>query len=182
MDAGPHMLTQKPGSVYQIAYIVQDLEESAIQWAESTGAGPFVVFEHFQFIDPLHDGRSVDLDVNIALGFSAGLCVELIQQLDERPSIYHDWRIEKGYGLHHVAVLATDYQATVSSKNDSGAPTVFSAAFGDGTRLAYLDTRESLGCYLEIVELTQFVQGALTAMRTDHENWDGADVLRPFVV
>ena len=174
------MLTQRPGSVYQIAYIVQDLEESANQWAKSTGAGPFVVFEHFQFINPLHNGRSVDLDVSIALGFSAGLCIELIQQLDERPSIYHDWRIEQGYGLHHVAVLATDYQAMVSAKNDSGIATVFSAAFGDGTRLAYLDTRENLGCYLEIVELTDFVRGALTTMRADHESWDGTDVLRPF--
>ena len=174
------MLTQKPGSVYQIAYIVEDLEESANHWAQSTGAGPFVLFDHFQFIDPLHNGRSVDLNVSIALGFSAGLCVELIKQHDERPSIYHDWRVEKGYGLHHVATLATDYQAVVSSKNDSGIPTAFSAAVGEGPRLAYLDTRQSLGCDLGIVELTDFVRGALTAMRADHENWDGADVLRPF--
>lgn len=174
------MLTQTPGSVYQIAYIVEDLEESANHWAKSTGAGPFVLFNNFQFIEPLHHGRSVDLNVSIALGFSVGLCVELIKQHDERPSIYHDWRVEKGYGLHHVAMLATDYQVVVSSKNDSGIATVFSAAFGEGTRLAYLDTRESLGCYLEIVELTDFVQGALTAMRADHENWDGADALRPF--
>jgi len=174
------MLTQSPGSIYQIAYIVEDLEESAKQWAESTGAGPFVAFEHFQFIDPLHNGRSVDLDVSIALGFSAGLCVELIKQHDERPSIYHDWRVKKGYGLHHVAMLATDYEAVISSKNDSGISTVFSAAFGEGTRLAYLDTRQNLGCYLEIVELTDFVQGALTSMRADHNNWDGADVLRTF--
>jgi hypothetical protein len=174
------MLTQKPGSVYQIAYIVEDLEESANQWAKMTGAGPFFLFDHFQFINPLHNGRSVDLDVSIALGFSAGLCVELIKQHDERPSIYYDWWVEKGYGLHHVAMLAADYPAVISSRNASGIPTAFSAAFGEGTRLAYLDTRQSLGCYLEIIELTEFVKGALASIRVDHENWDGADVLRPF--
>lgn len=176
------MLTQQPGSVYQIAYIVPSLEAAARQWSELTGAGPFVVFEHFQFIEPVYRGVPTDLDVSIALGFTAGLCLELIEQHDERPSIYHDWRMEHGYGLHHVAMLVEDFPAALKTHEERGAPAVFRAAFGDGTRLAYLDSRRAMNCYLELVEFTDFVQNALTGMRHDHDSWDGSDLLRPFAI
>ena len=176
------MLTQLPGSVYQIAYVVPSLEAAARQWSKLTGAGPFVVFDHFPFIDPIYQGRPTDLDVSIALGFSAGLCLEFIEQHDERSSIYHDWRTERGYGLHHVAMLVDDFPATLKAQEDRGAPPVFSAAFGDGTRMAYLDSRHAMSCYLELVEFTDFVRDALTGMRHDHDTWDGTDLLRPFAL
>ena len=174
------MLTQLPGSVYQLAYIVPDLEAAAEKWARLTGAGPFMAFEHFEFIDPLWNGQPAEVDISIALGFSGGLNIELIQQHDERPSIYHDWRIERGYGMHHVAILAEDFPAAMAQWQRNGAERVFSAAFGDGTRLAYLDTRQGLDCYLEIVEFSDFTRAALTGMREAHEDWDGHDVLRSF--
>lgn len=174
------MLTQLPGSVYQIAYLVSDLESAAGQWARLTGAGPFMLFSHFEFIDPVYNGQPTSVDVSVALGFSAGLCIELIQQHDERPSIYHDWRLARGYGLHHMAMLSADYPGDIDHWAGVGAPAVFTAGFGDGTRLAYLDTRDALGCYLELVEFSDFVRGALTGLRDAHAGWDGQDVLRPF--
>lgn len=174
------MLTQPPGSVYQVAYLVEDLQTAAEQWASLTGAGPFMAFPHFQFNEPMYKGEPAAVDISIALGFSAGLCVELILQHDERPSIYNDWRMQKGYGLHHMAVLSEDYPGDIERWAAKGAPAVFTAGFGENTRLAYLDTRNALGCYLEVVEFTDFVRGALTGLRDAHAGWDGEDVLRAF--
>ena len=174
------MSIQPPGNVYQIAYVVSNLHESALQWAKITGAGPFSLFENFEFIEPEHNGQATELAVSIALGFSGGLCVEIIEQHDERPSIYRDWVAAKGYGLHHVAILEPDFPQAIAAYQEKGASCVFRAGFGDGTRLAYLDTRDTLGCYLEIVEFSDFVRDALGAMREAHESWDGQDPLRPF--
>ena len=174
------MQIQAPGNVYQIAYVVSNLHESALQWAKITGAGPFFLFENFEFIEPEHNGQATELAVSIALGFSGGLCLEIIEQHDDRPSIYRDWVAAKGYGLHHVAILEPDFQQAVTTYQEKGASCVFRAGFGDGTRLAYLDTRATLGCYLEIVEFSDFVRDALGAMREAHESWDGQDPLRPF--
>ena len=174
------MRLQMPGSVYQVACVVPDIEAAARQWAQLAGAGPFMLFPHFEFIDPHSEGRPAGLDVSVALGFSDGLCMELIQQHDERPSIYHDWRIERGYGLHHVALLSDDFTADVERREADGARAVFTAGFGDGTRLAYLDTREALDCYLEIVEFSDFVRAALGVIRDAHDDWDGRDVVREF--
>jgi len=171
---------QLPGNVYQIAYVVSNLHDAAGQWANITGAGPFFLFENFEFIEPEHNGQATELAVSIALGFSGGLCVEIIEQHDERPSIYRDWVAAKGYGLHHVAILESKFSQAIAAYQEKGAPCVFRAGFGDGTRLAYLDTRDTLGCYLEIVEFSDFVRDALDAMREAHESWDGQDPLRPF--
>ena len=174
------MSIQPPGNIYQIAYVVSNLHDAVDQWAGITGAGPFFLFENFEFIEPEHNGQATELAVSIALGFSGGLCVEIIEQHDDRPSIYSDWVETKGYGLHHVAILEAAFPEAIMAYQKKGAPCVFRAGFGDGTRLAYLDTRDSLGCYLEIVEFSDFVRDALGALREAHESWDGQDPLRPF--
>jgi hypothetical protein len=79
-----------------------------------------------------------------------------------------------------MAILSADYPGDIDHWAGVGAPAVFTAGFGDGTRLAYLDTRDALGCYLEVVEFSDFVRAALNAMRQAHDDWDGKDVLRPF--
>ena len=169
-----------PSSIYQIAYLVENIEDAAHQWARLTGAGPFVLFDPFEFIEPRYKGRACEMNLGIALGFSGGLCIELIAQHDDQPSIYSDWQREKGLGLHHVAMLADDFPATLREQAAKGVDPLFTGGFGENTHLAYLDTRNSLGCYLEIVEHTDFVRGALAAMRLEHESWDGKNTLRPF--
>ena len=169
-----------PSSIYQVAYVVESLEDSARHWASSTGAGPFLLFDPFEFVAPVYKGKPCDVNMGIALGFSGGLCVELIVQHDDGPSIYSDWQRERGFGLHHVAMLADDFATTMSAHAENGLKSIFSGGFGENTHLAYLDTRDSLGCFLEVVEHTDFVRGALSALRQDHESWDGTDVLRPF--
>ena len=167
-------------SIYQIAYLVENIETAAHHWARTTGAGPFVLFDPFAFINPVYKGEPCDVNMGIALGYSGDLCVELIVQHDDRPSIYSDWLRAHGYGVHHVAMLADDFPTTLRDYEEQDVRPIFNGAFGEDTHLAYLDTRASLGCFLEIVEHTEFVRGALAAMRADHENWDGSDVLRPF--
>jgi hypothetical protein len=84
------MLTQKPGPVYQIAYVVENLSEAMDNWLNQTSAGPFFLFEHFEFVEPVYRGVSTVLDISIALGYSGELCIELIEQHDERPSVYQE--------------------------------------------------------------------------------------------
>jgi hypothetical protein len=174
------MSIQPPGNVYQAAYVVSNLHDAVRHWAGLIGAGPFFLFENFHFIEPEYNGQATELAVSIALGFSGGLCIEIIEQHDNRPSIYSDWVATKGHGLHHVAILEPNFPKAFTAYQKKGAPCVFRASFGDGTRFAYLDTRDTLGCYLEIVEFSDFVRDALGTMREAHESWDGQDPLRPF--
>ncbi len=182
MDSAPPspIISPQEQGIYQLAYLVEDLEQSAQHWAEMTGAGPFILFDPFEFIDPIYKGSPCAINVGIALGFSGELCIELISQHDSRPSIYSDWRREKGYGLHHVAILAEDFARTMAGYAEQDLQPLFTGGFGADTHLAYLDTRASMGCFLEIVEHTDFVRTALEGMQASHRSWDGRDVLRSF--
>ncbi len=66
------------GPIYQIAHVVFDLDAAVERWVRASGAGPFFVARHFEMTDPQLYGAPASCDVSIALGFSQGLCVELI--------------------------------------------------------------------------------------------------------
>ncbi len=172
------MSTQNPGKIYQIAYVVEDLSKALNDWLKLTSAGPFFLFEHFEFVDPVYRGEPTDVDISIALGYSGGLCIELIQQHDERPSVYQEEIVRKGYGQHHVAVLEPQVEQRIKKYAAQGSPCLFRGAFAMGAQVAYLDTRATLGCMLELVESNDITRAVLKDMQQAHEEWDGHDPVR----
>jgi len=172
------MMTQKPGPVYQLAYVVEDLSKAMDNWLSLTNTGPFFLFEHFEFVAPVYRGEATDLDISIALGYSDSLCIELIQQHDERPSVYQEEIERKGYGQHHIAILEPEVEQRVSQYENRGSPCLFRGAFAMGAKVAYLDTRPSLGCMLELVELNDVTRAVLKDLQQAHTQWDGRDPIR----
>jgi len=172
------MLTQKPDAIYQVAYVVENLSEAINNWASQTSTGPFFLFEHFEFVEPVYRGEPIDLDISIALGYSGALCIELIQQHDERPSVYQEEIERKGYGQHHIAVLEPQVEERISHYENAGNPCLFRGAFAMGARVAYLDTRATLGCMLELVEDNDVTRSVLKDLQQAHLDWDGHDPIR----
>jgi len=172
------MLTQSPGTIYQLAYIVENLSEALDHWLKLTSSGPFFVFEHFEFVNPVYKGQPTELDISIALGFAGGLCIELIQQHDSRPSVYQQEIERRGYGQHHVAVLEPRIEDRIHQYKDEGVTCLFRGAFAMGAEVAYLDTRATLGCMLELVEFNDVTRAVLEDMQSAHAEWDGSDPIR----
>lgn len=169
----------KIGAVYQICFVVPDLQAAIAEWAEKRGAGPFFLFEHFSFIDPDYRGDAIAPDVSLALGYSGDLNIELIQQHDQTPSVYREKIDQTGYGLHHFARLTSDIDHSIAESEVQGAPCVFTAKFEPNTRLAYCDARATLGCFTEFIEFNEAVEGLLTHMHEAAQNWDGKDAVHP---
>jgi hypothetical protein len=172
------MLIQNPGAVYQVAYVVEDLSEALNNWLKQTPAGPFFLFEHFEFVNPVYRGEPATIDISIALGFTGGLCIELIQQHDDRPSVYQEEIDRRGYGQHHIAVLEPDVEDRIRQYEDKGSPCLFRGAFAMGAEVAYIDTRATLGCMLELVEFNDVIRAVLEDMQQAHTDWNGLDSVR----
>ena len=169
-----------PGPIYQMAYVVPDIRAAVDHWARTTGAGPFFLFENFQFIDPVYLGRPGAPTASLALGYSGDLNIELIEQHDAAPSVYRELIDSDAYGFHHVARLTRDIDGSIAAAEAEGAPCVFRATFEPATRLAYCDTRARLGCYMEFVEYTEAAEAILAQLRQAARDWDGHDPLRRF--
>lgn len=166
------------GPVYQLAYLVDDLEAGCAAWHRLCGAGPFFVMPHFAFLDPVYRGRPSGPDISIALGYSDGVMLELIVDHGAVPSVFSDAPKAAGGGprFHHVACLTDDFDAVLRAHDP-----VFTARFPGDARACFLDTRATTGGFTEVIEATPGLIGMQHAMRAATAAWDGtSDLLRSF--
>jgi catechol 2,3-dioxygenase-like lactoylglutathione lyase family enzyme len=167
------MNSQKPavGRLYHTGYVVGDVHAAVRHWVEVAGVGPFVLFENFEFVNPVYRDALGGPRVTLAFGAVGDHCIELIQPLDEAPSIY----TELPGALHHVGLLVPDLESGVRRYTDAGVTCAFRAAFPFGGGCAYLDTRATLGVFTELVEGGAVVEGMLAGMRDAHARWNRRD-------
>ena len=103
--------------------------------------------------------------------------VELIQQHDDRPSVYEEWSRGRSCAFHQLATVTADYDAKKAHYESLGYEVVAeseSARF----RVAYVDTVADFGFYTEVVELTPPFLEQLAAIAATCAAWDGSDPVR----
>jgi len=171
---------QPLGAVMQVAYTVADLNAALAHWVRAMRVGPFFVFDDLAIEDERYYGAPSDVKLSIALAYSGSLCIELVQQRNDVPSVFHDAIRARGYGFHHWALSTDDLDADVARYGAFGARTAFSGRVAIGGRFAYLDTTEQLGGMVELIEIDGKVEELFANLKSVAEAWDGRDpVHRP---
>lgn len=100
------------GGVMQTAFVVQDIRASIKHFQRDCGAGPFFLLDHFLGPDQLYRGAPSTADVTIAMSFAGHMQIELIQPLDEHPSVYRETVKQRGYGFHTLALRVPTWTPT----------------------------------------------------------------------
>lgn len=160
------------GSVYHSGYVVPDIRAAIADWVKLAGTGPFVLFEDFEFVEPVYRGAPGAPKVTLAFGFSGDSCIELIEPQGSAPSIYS----ESVGALHHIGIGVGDLDAGIRAYTVAGIECAFRAAFPFGGGCAYLDTRSAIGIFTELVERGPVVDQMLEQMKTAHRNWNRKDL------
>ncbi len=169
---------QPLNGIIQVAYVVEDIEAAAHHWIKTLGVGPFFLFEHFPLFDAQYRGKPMDFDVNAALGFSGSMCFELIQQNNKVDSVYSEVVAKRGYGFHHWALATEDFEGSVKHYEDLGAEMALYGVAGVGARAAYMDTYDTLGGMIELIEMTPKTEEFFGLLQAASVNWDGKDPIR----
>lgn len=159
------------GEPYHTGYVVKDLHAAIKQWVELAGVGPFVAFDNFEFVDPTYRGAPGGPKVSLAFGYSGAGCIELIQPLDSSRSIY----TEAIGAIHHIGLGVRTLDEEIEKYRRANVDCAFKAAFAFGSGCAYLDTRDSLGMFTELVELCPIIDGMHAQMQRAHETWNRRD-------
>jgi hypothetical protein len=171
---------QPQTGVFQMAYVVEDIEASMGQWIEQLDVGPWFLLPHFSGVEPRFRGEPSAADVALAMAHAGHMLVELIQLNDDKPSVWREGVERLGFGFHHFGVGTLDFDADLARHVEQGHDLAFDCAVPTGGRVAYVDTTADLNGYLELIEMDPGTDAAFTRFYAQSLAWDGSDPIRPF--
>ena len=172
---------QPMGGVAQTAFIVPDLQEAIHHWVRDMRAGPFFVLPNLLSPGQTYRGEESRADVTLAMGFAGHMMIELIQPLDDNPSVYKETRKLRGWGFHHLGIACADVDAASRDYQARGYTEAYRAAVPTGGEVVYLDngTGAQLG-FIELLPVTPGMDETFTRFWAASRDWDGSDPVRPF--
>jgi len=171
---------QDIGRIIQTAYVVKDIHAAIDWWVTSAQTGPWFLLDHFLAEDHVYRGKKSTADVAIAMGFAGSMCIELIQPLDDQPSVYKETVDQRGYGFHHLGLAVADVDAEIEAYRTKGYEVAFRAGVPTGGAVAYLDNGVNDPGFLELIPATPGMDEVFTRFWAASQNWDGTQPVRPF--
>ena len=107
-----------------------------------------------------YGGKPIDLELDIAVGYSGRLQFELIQVIGGEPNIYTDLLDTRGQGIHHIGFVVGRISERIESFKKSGLQPVQHGTLETKgraiTRFAYFDTIDTFGYITELIQTTLF--------------------------
>ena len=110
--------------------------------------------------------------MRVGFGFSGGVLIELLQQTNDGASPFLDFLRTRGEGLHLI-MPRTDFDTGYARLSAAGHQVAYSGTMPGGERFCLFDTQTANGCYVELMELSEAMQGSLALMEKAHLMWDG---------
>ncbi len=171
-------MTQPLNTIRQLAYVVNDMDMALNYWINTLGAGPFFTMEHVKLDEQKYYGEPTDADISIALGNSGDLQIELIVQHNDAKSVYKDFLDAGRVGVHHIALMPTDYSAAYQQYISSGHKPAFELSLG-GAPVVYFDALNSVGHYIELWDNNAVFKDMFLLVEDAAKDWDGSHPVRP---
>ena len=169
------------GQIIQTAYVVEDIHASIDWWIKDANTGPWFLLDNFLGDDHVYRGAPSTADVAIAMGFAGTMCIELIQPLDNNPSVYKETVDARGYGFHHLGLSSADVERDLPLYEARGYTCAFRAGVPTGGAVAYLEGGGGPNPgFLELIPVTPGMDETFTRFWRASLNWDGKDPVRPF--
>jgi methylmalonyl-CoA/ethylmalonyl-CoA epimerase len=172
-------------AVVQMAYVSRDLEASTEFWTGVIGAGPFFFSDVLAPTQQIYRGAPAAVRFKIAVGYSGDMQIEVVQPLDDSPSIFTEIMVPKNStpvagSFHHIQLAHQGYDAAYAGLLAAGATKCFDAVAPGVGRICFLDARRLMGCFVELVETTPTLLAARAKMHEIHQVWDGGHPRRQF--
>ena len=153
------------GQLFQLGYIVPDVDASMRFYSETLGIGPFICNRGFKAPDGCYRGSTDMPELTLSHAYTGRMFIELIEQHDDTPSVYKEYIEKYGYGLHHlgIALAPEDYDSTLERFYAMGFENIFTDVLPGDVRIRYIGPKigealdklrnETGVCYLEFIEL-----------------------------
>ena len=171
---------QPADGIIQTAYVVPDIQAAMQRWIATMNVGPWFLLDRFTGVDPTYRGQPTEAAVAIAMAFAGHMQIELIQPLDDLPSVYKETIEARGYGFHHWGYAATDWDAAVSRFEGMGFEQAYRLGVPSGGEVAYMDAKGAMPGFVEVIPSGPGIDEAFTRQYLASVGWHGEDPIRPF--
>jgi glyoxalase/bleomycin resistance protein/dioxygenase superfamily protein len=169
---------QSLGSIVQYAYVVQSIDRAVPDYVDRLGVGPWFVRGPFSPAAARYRGQPTSAVVSLARAFSGHVMVELVEQHDDTPSVFHPSSGRRRYGFHHWAVFTEQIDADVERYRALGYEEAYADVLPSGSRIVYVDSTRDLPGMIELVEHTDAQEQVYDAIYRASIGWDGSEPLR----
>lgn len=176
------MLIDQP--IRQIAYFVDDIQRAAERHHQLFGSGPFFHMEEIQQT-VTYRGKESEYRHSAAFGQWGAMQIELMQSISGGPNILYELYPEGSgtYGLHHVALIARDLEATVAEFGAAGYPEALRAYMPEmDMTVVHVDTLERYGHFVEVYSNAQSILDFYDMVEAAAKDFDGKDLIRKFAM
>jgi hypothetical protein len=113
----------------QVGIVVKDAQQVAENYWNILGIGPWNIYS-VDFHDHIYHGKPTWIKAKIAQAQVGGVQLELYQPI-EGDSIYRDFLMKRGEGMHHISFFADNADETAKELVKEGFPSLDSGYFGD---------------------------------------------------
>jgi methylmalonyl-CoA/ethylmalonyl-CoA epimerase len=164
-----------PPKIFQFSFVVEDLDAAILHWSEKLNVGPFFVVEHIVYKTCFFRNEASNIDMSVAIAYSGENQIELVQQHNDKPSVFTEFLNIRGEGLQHVGALTTDLALDLKHYANIGVQPIQRGEADNGTTFAYLDTDQMPGTMLELFEVPTKVLSAFEYMKRAANQWKIGD-------
>lgn len=150
---------------FQNAYVTRDLDKAVALVTERHGIGDWVYFEPEMDVWTATDGNG-PCHLKVALGWAGSLQVELIQPVSGNLRHYLEYlpadETDLSPRLHHICMKWDDWDAGLVEVAEKNWPVAYEGGV-PGCKFVYIDTRDSLGHYIEYMWMSPEMWAATKA-------------------
>ncbi len=150
--------------VFQVAYVVHDIQAAQRFFNETLGGPRFFVIENITFKEYTYRGQPAECHQHVAFGYAGMMQIELMQPLSGENTVTEFLR-QRGQGVHHIGIQVADLDRATRDMAEQGFVPVESGVAGQATRFAFFDTLAVNGTYIELVYLDEDNQALFERIR-----------------
>ncbi|SDP77568.1 Glyoxalase/Bleomycin resistance protein/Dioxygenase superfamily protein [Ralstonia sp. 25mfcol4.1] len=163
----------KVGPVFQIGYVVRDIDEAIAHW-NAMGVGPFFLTRRPAYVEQSYKGQHTDCEISAAFAYSGDLQIELVQQKNTAPSAFQDFIEAYGYGAQHLGILSDDILRDTQALTANGFKPFHRMLSAIGVETIFFDSELHGGTVLELISAVPLVTSGFAQMKAAAQSWDGS--------
>ena len=144
-----------------------------------SGIGPWFYLKNVRPGNFTYRGRPSGMAMDVAVANSGDIQIELIQPVNDEPSMYKDFLDAGHEGLQHFAYWSENYQQLYDRARATGFTVGQEGEIGGSSgRFAYLETEHHPGTVIEISDLGGTKKFVFDLIKLAAAGWDGSNPIQ----